>query len=84
LIFHDTETTGTHTRLDQILQFSAIKTDGSLNDIDGFEVRSRLNPRIIALPGAMNVTDVSVDQLYDTAILSHFEMNKAIHQKLST
>jgi exodeoxyribonuclease-1 len=84
LIFHATETTGTHTRLDQILQYSAIKTDGSLNDIDRIEIRSRLNLRVIALPGAMNVTGVSGDQLYDTAIPSHFEMNKAIHQKLST
>jgi exodeoxyribonuclease-1 len=84
LIFHDTETTGTHTRLDQILQYSAIKTDGSLNDIDRIEIRSRLNLRVIALPGAMNVTGVSVDQLYDTAIPSHFEMNRAIHQKFST
>ncbi|MCP4073856.1 MAG: exodeoxyribonuclease I, partial [Hyphomicrobiales bacterium] len=73
-MFYDTETTGTPTRFDQILQFAAIRTDDNLNVVDPFEVRSKLNPHIITSPGAMNVTDVSTDQLYDPGIPSHFEM----------
>ena len=35
-VFYDTETTGTNTTFDQILQFGAIKTDHDLNEIDRF------------------------------------------------
>ena len=31
-IFYDTETTGTNSAFDQILQFAAIKTDADLNE----------------------------------------------------
>jgi hypothetical protein len=41
LVFYDTETTGTETFFDQILQFAAIRTDADLNEIDRFEVRYR-------------------------------------------
>ncbi len=43
-VFYDTETTGTDTAFDQILQFGAIRTDDDLNEIDWFEVRYRLQP----------------------------------------
>ena len=33
LIFYDTETTGTDTYFDQILQFAAVKTDADLNEL---------------------------------------------------
>ena len=33
LVFYDTETTGTDTFFDHILQFAAIRTDGDLNEI---------------------------------------------------
>ncbi len=33
-VFYDTETTGTETAFDQILQFAAIKTDDDLNELD--------------------------------------------------
>ena len=40
-VFYDTETTGTDTYFDQILQFAAIKTDHELRELDRFEIRSR-------------------------------------------
>ena len=43
-IFYDTETTGTHSAFDQILQFAAVRTDDDLQEIERFEVRSRLLP----------------------------------------
>lgn len=81
-IFYDTETTGTNTSFDQILQFGAIKTDYELNEIDRFEIRSRLLPYVVPAPGAMRVTGITVEQLTDPALPSHYEMVRQIRAKL--
>ena len=57
-VFYDTETTGSDTFYDQILQFAAIKTDDSLNEIDRFEIRCCIQPHILPAPGAMIITGV--------------------------
>jgi exonuclease I len=41
-VFYDTETTGTDTAFDQILQFAAIRTDDNMRELDRFEIRCRL------------------------------------------
>ena len=82
LIFYDTETTGTETFFDQILQFAAIKTDNEFNELERFEIRCRLLPYNVAAPGAMRVTGVTVAQLTDPALPSHYEMMCAIRAKL--
>lgn len=81
-VFYDTETTGTNTAFDQILQFAAIKTDHELKEIDRFEIRCQLLPYVVPAPGAMRVTGVTVDQLIDPALPSHYEMVRAIKAKL--
>lgn len=81
-VFYDTETTGTDTDFDQILQFAAIKTDGDLNELDRFEIRCRLLPHVVPAPRAMRVTGVSVKQLYDPAYCTHYDMIRAIRAKL--
>jgi exodeoxyribonuclease-1 len=83
-IFYDTETTGTSTEYDQILQFGAIKTDHNFNEIDRFEIRSRLNPYVIPAPGAVWVTGLTVQQLTDPSLPSHYEMVRAIKEKLDS
>lgn len=82
-VFYDTETTGTNVYFDQVLQFAAILTDDELNELERFEVRSRIQPHTVANPGAMNVTGVTAAQLDDPTLPSHFEMACAIHAKLS-
>lgn len=82
-VFYDTETTGTDVLFDQVLQFAAILTDNDLNEIDRFEVHSRLQPHIVASPGAMNVTGVTAAQLDDPTYPSQFEMACQIHRKLT-
>ena len=82
LIFYDTETTGTETFFDQILQFAAIRTDADLKEIDRFEIRCRLLPHVVPAPGAMRVTGVNVSQLTDPSLPSHYEMVRAIRAKL--
>ena len=83
-VFYDTETTGTDTSFDQILQFAAIRTDTDLNEIERFDIRCRLMPHIVPSPGAMRVTGVSVAQLLDPQLPSHYEMMRAIHTKLAS
>jgi exodeoxyribonuclease-1 len=73
-VFYDTETTGTHSAFDQILQFAAIRTDDDLQEIDRFEIRSRLLPYVVPSPGALRVTGLTIDQLLDEALPSHYEM----------
>jgi exodeoxyribonuclease-1 len=82
-VFYDAETTGSDTFYDQILQFAAIRTDDALNEIDRFEIRCRIQPHILPSPGALIVTGITLDQLSDPALPSHFEMASAIHEKLT-
>ena len=82
MVFYDTETTGTKVHFDQILQFAAVLTDNDLNEIDRFEIRSRLLPNVVAGPGAMRLTGVTVDQLHDPTLPSHYEMVCKIRRKL--
>jgi exodeoxyribonuclease-1 len=82
LVFYDTETTGTDTFFDQILQFAAVRTDADLNELERFEIRCRLLPHIVPAPGAMLVTRVRVAQLTDPSFPSHYEMVRAIRAKL--
>lgn len=82
-VFYDTETTGTDTMFDQVLQFAAILTNDDLVEVERFEIRSRLLPHVIASPGAMNVTGVTAKQLQDPSYPSHYEMVCQIHSKLT-
>lgn len=82
-VFYDTETTGTHTAFDQILQFGAIKTDYELKEIDRFEIRCQLLPYVVPAPGAMHVTGVTAEQLVDPSLPTHYQMVRAIRAKLT-
>jgi len=81
-VFYDTETTGTNTAFDQILQFGAILTDDQLQELERFEIRCRLLPDIIASPAAMRVTGVTIEQLTDPTLPSHYQMVKVIREQL--
>lgn len=82
MVFYDTETTGLKSSFDQILQFAAILTDNDLNEVDRFEIRSRLLPNVVASPGAMHVTRIAVETLHDPSLPSHYEMTCLIREKL--
>jgi len=81
-VFYDTETTGTDTTFDQILQFAAIFTDSDLNELDRFETRCRLLPHVIPAPGALLATRVTPAVLTDPELPSHYEMMLQIAEKL--
>lgn len=83
LIFYDTETTGTNSAFDQVLQFAAIQTDADLEEIDRFEIRSRLLPYVVPSPHALRVTGLTIDQLVDDAHPTHYEMVTQLRRTLS-
>ena len=82
LVFYDTETTGISTAFDQILQFAAIRTDHAFQELERFEIRCRLMPHVVPAPGAMRVTKITADQLDDPSYPSHYEMVRAVRDKL--
>lgn len=82
MVFYDTETTGIKPHFDQILQFAAILTDNDLNEIERFEIRSRLLPNVVPSPGAMNVTNIPVATLHNTDMPSYYQMTCRIREKL--
>lgn len=84
LVFYDTETTGTETFFDQILQFAAIRTDEDLKEIERFEIRSRLLPHVVPSPEAMSMTGIRVAQLTDPSAPSHYEMVRSVFTKLDS
>jgi exodeoxyribonuclease-1 len=81
-VFYDTETTGTETAFDQILQFAAIKTDDDLNELDRFNIRCRLLPHIVPSPAALRATRITPAMLTDPALPSHYEAIRRIRDKL--
>ena len=81
-VFYDTETTGTETAFDQILQFAAIKTDDDLNELERFNTRCRLLPHIIPSPIALRLTHITPVMLTDSALPSHYAMIRQIRNTL--
>lgn len=82
LVFYDTETTGTDTFFDQILQFAAVRTDDELRELERFEIRCRLLPHIVPAPDAMRVNRSPVARLIDRKLPSHYQMVRTIREKL--
>lgn len=49
-VFYDTETTGTNTAFDQVLQFGATRTEHELRELERFGIRCRLLPHTVPSP----------------------------------
>ncbi|PHO05737.1 exodeoxyribonuclease I [Rhodobacteraceae bacterium 4F10] len=81
-VFFDTETTGLQFGFDQIVQFAAIRTDNDLNEIERFEIRSRLNPNVVPHPKAILTNGLSINQLNSADLPSHYEMMCSINAQL--
>jgi exodeoxyribonuclease I len=81
-VFYDTETSGLSPEFDQILQFAAIRTDNDFNEIERFEIRSRLLPHIVPSPKALQVTGITPELLTDASLPSHYQMTCQIRDKL--
>lgn len=82
MIFYDIETSGLSKPFDQILQFAAIRTNDDLEELDRFEIRSRLQPHIVPSPGALNATRMTINEVLDPSRPSHYEMVCRIREAL--
>ena len=81
-VIYDTETTGSSTAYDQILQFASVLTDSDLNELDNFAVRCRLLPHVVPSPAALVVNRVTPAMLTDEKLPSHYEALRQIRAKL--
>ncbi|MBW1892259.1 MAG: exodeoxyribonuclease I [Deltaproteobacteria bacterium] len=80
-LFYDLETTGLNRAFDQVLQFAAIKTDMSFNEIDRHEIRIRLRPDVIISPHAIITHRIPI---HDAASgIPEFEATQQIHALLN-
>lgn len=81
-VFFDTETTGLKGGFDQIIHFAAIRTDENLNEVERFERRSRLQPHVLPHPSALLTNGLSIEQLNDLNLPSHYAMVREIRRTL--
>lgn len=81
-VFFDTETTGLKHGFDQIVHFAAIRTDANLNEIDRFQVRSRLLPHVVPHPAALCTNGLPIGRLLDEGLPSHYDMVRTIQHRL--
>ncbi|PZQ96195.1 MAG: hypothetical protein DI533_17325 [Cereibacter sphaeroides] len=81
-VFYDIETTGLRQRYDQITSFAAVQTNNDLTITDQFEIRARICTHIIPALGAIAVTGVGIDRMFDPALPSQYEAVCAIHEKM--
>lgn len=82
-VFYDFETTGRDAYHDQMIQFAAIRTDGDFQPLEWFEESSRLLASVVPCPGHMRSLLRPPGQLEDPALPSHYQMVRAIQQRLS-
>ena len=81
-LFYDIETTGLNIAFDQILQFSAIRTDMMLNEIERHTIHVQLRPDVIFSPLAMIVNRISIADSMQG--ICEFEAAGQIHKLLNT
>ena len=63
--FYDLETSGLNKAFDQVLQFAAIRTDPSFNEVERRNLTIRLRPDIVPSPGAFLTHGIGLDCLQE-------------------
>jgi exodeoxyribonuclease-1 len=81
-IWLDTESSGSSTAFDQILEVGMVLTDDKLQEKERWSMRSRLKEGIIPNLGALNVTGFTVKDLTQTN-QSHYQMVEAMENVLN-
>ncbi len=82
LVFFSVGATGPGSAFEQILRFSAIRTDWNLNELESVELRCRLLPHVIASPNVFHADGYTVDELTDTSAPTHYKMVRSIRDRL--
>lgn len=81
-LFYDIETTGLNPCFDQALQFAAIRTDLSLNEIERFETMICLNPDVTPNPEAMSTHGLSLEEISKGK--NEYQAIQEIHRLINT
>lgn len=81
-LFYDLETTGLNKAFDQVLQFSAIRTDSAFKEIDRKNITVRLRPDVIPSPGALITHRISLSEAQKG--LPEYKATCQIHRLLNT
>ena len=81
-LFYDIETTGLNPCFDQVLQFAAIRTDLSFNEIERFETMIALNSDVTPHPDAMKTHGLSLATIAKGK--NEFEAMQKIHRLVNT
>jgi exodeoxyribonuclease-1 len=81
-LFYDIETTGLNKAFDQVLQFSAIRTDSTFKEIDRKNIAVRLRHDVIPSPGALITHRISLSEALKG--LPEYEAIREIHRLLNT
>ena len=82
-VFYDFETTGKSTKFDQPLQFGAIVTDGTFNEVERIDIRCQLAPHILPAPFALHVTRVKPEQTLNKNLPTYFEFAQKFKNSLA-
>ncbi|MFK5971640.1 MAG: exonuclease domain-containing protein [Candidatus Marithrix sp.] len=80
-LFYDLETTGLNKAFDQVLQFSAIRTDTVFNEIERHNIIIKLRPDIIPTPQATTTHRISIADSMQG--LCEFEAMVKIHNLMN-
>lgn len=81
-LFYDLETTGINKCFDQIIQFAAIRTDESLNELERYEFLIKLNPDTIPTPEASITHQISIEKV--STGLTEYDAVRKIHTLFNT
>jgi len=77
-VFYDFETTGISPAFDQPLQFAAIVTDASLNELERIDIRCQVAPHILPSPFALHVTNIKPEQTTNKNLQTPFEFAQTL------
>ena len=80
-LFYDVETTGLNKAFDQILQFAAIRTDMSLNEMERHAISVKLRTDVIPSPRALLTNRISISNFFSG--LNEYEAVLKIHHWLN-
>jgi len=82
LVFFSVGATGPGSAFEQILRFSAVRTDWNLDELESVDLRCRLLPHVIASPGVVHAAGYTVDELTDISVPTHYQMVRSVRDQL--
>jgi exodeoxyribonuclease-1 len=80
-LFYDIETTGLNKAFDQVLEFAAIRTDLSLNELERHNIAVKLRPDVIPSPRAILTNRISLADLAGGIL--EYEATEQIHRLMN-